>query len=149
MSYIEVSRRTFVKTAVAAGGGMALGFFVPGLPKALAATTTASPWVEGEGVEINAWLTIDENSIVTIRSPHTEMGQGALTSVAIMIAEALDVPWENVRSVMASANRHVTDGEVYVSTSTGGSNVVRRRHPHIMQAGASARARLTQAADDA
>ena len=149
MSYIEVSRRTFVKTAVAAGGGMALGFFVPGLPKALAATTTASPWVEGEGVEINAWLTIDENSIVTIRSPHTEMGQGALTSVAIMIAEELDVPWENVRSVMASANRHVTDGEVYVSTSTGGSNVVRRRHPHIMQAGASARERLKQAAADA
>jgi isoquinoline 1-oxidoreductase beta subunit len=149
MSYIEVSRRTFVKTAVAAGGGMALGFFVPGLPKVLAATTTASPWVEGEGVEINAWLTIDENSIVSIRSPHTEMGQGALTSVAIMIAEELDVPWANVRSVMASANRHVTDGEVYVSTSTGGSNVVRRRHPHIMQAGASARERLMQAAADA
>jgi isoquinoline 1-oxidoreductase beta subunit len=149
MSYIEVSRRTFVKTAVAAGGGMALGFFVPGLPKALAATTTASPWVEGEGVEVNAWLTIDENSIVNIRCPHTEMGQGALTSVAIMIAEELDVPWENVRSVMASANRHVAEGEVYVSMSTGGSALVRRRHTHIMQAGASARERLKQAAADA
>ena len=147
--FAEISRRTFIRTSVAAGGGLLLGFYVPGLPRALAATTDPDPWHDSDATEFNAWLTIDENNICTIRCPHTEMGQGALTSVSIMIAEELDMPWENIRAVMASANRHVTEGEVYVSMSTGGSNVVRRRHPHIMQAGASARERLRQAAAEA
>ena len=89
------------------------------------------------------------DGIVTVRCPHTEMGQGGMTSVGMMIAEELNVPWENIRVVLASANRHITEGEVYVDMSTGGSNLVRNRHPHIMQAGASARERLKQAAAEA
>src|SRR5690606_30684301 len=104
---------------------------------------------EAEGVEVNAWLTIDEDGVVTIRVPHTDMGQGALTAVAMMAAEELDVPWENVRAVFADPNRHVNNGEEYVTMSTGGSNTVRLRHPHIMQAGASARERLKEAAAQA
>jgi CO/xanthine dehydrogenase Mo-binding subunit len=84
--------------------------------------------------------------IVTIRVPHTEMGQGAMTSVAQLVAEELNVPWKDVRAVLADANRHVTQGNVYNDMSTGGSNLVRNRHPHLMQAGASARERLKEAA---
>jgi isoquinoline 1-oxidoreductase beta subunit len=150
MTHVDISRRTFIRTAIAAGGGMILGFSIPGLPKALAATAPGAAWMlDDDGTEINAWLTIDKDSIVTVRCPHTEMGQGGMTSVAIMIAEELDIPWDNVRAVMASANRHVTEGEVYVNMSTGGSNLVRNRHPHIMQAGASARERLKEAAAQA
>ncbi|MGA0825929.1 MAG: molybdopterin cofactor-binding domain-containing protein [Gemmobacter sp.] len=147
MNEMTLSRRSFIRTAVTAGGGMILGFVIPGVPKVLAEGVLPEAWKDpAGGAEINAWLTIDKNSIVTVRCPHTEMGQGALTSVAMMVAEELNVPWANIRTVLADANRHVTQGEVYVNMSTGGSNLVRNRHPHIMQAGASARERLREAA---
>lgn len=147
MTHMAVTRRTFVRTALAAGGGMVLGFHIPGASGALAGMVKPEAWEDlGDGVEINAWLTIDADGIVTIRCPHTEMGQGGYTSVTMLVAEELNVPWANVRAVMADANRHVTGGQEYVDMSTGGSNLVRNRHPHIMRAGASARERLKEAA---
>jgi isoquinoline 1-oxidoreductase beta subunit len=148
MTRMQISRRTFITTAIAAGGGMALGFHIPS--RAMAEAVSGRPWMDESGAtEVNAWLTIDTDGIVTVRCPHTEMGQGGMTSVSQLVAEELNVPWESVRCVLADANRHVTQGEVYVNMSTGGSNLVRNRHPHIMQAGASARERLKEAAAQA
>ncbi len=139
-----VTRRAVIRTMVGAGGGLLLGFRVPG---AVAAVVAPRPWTTPtDGAEINAWLTIDTAGAVTIRVPHTEQGQGALTSVSMLIAEELDVPWADVRAVFADINRHVNRGREYVVTSTHGSQLVRRQHPHIMQAGASARERLKAAA---
>ena len=146
MTHIEVTRRSFIVTSAMAGGGMLLGFHVP---KANAAAVNAKPWLnptDKEGVEVNAWLTIDPDGVVTIRVPHTEQGQGALTSVPMMIAEELHVDWKMVRAVFADANRHIRNNNEYVNMSTSGSNVVRSRYPHLMQAGASARERLKEAA---
>src|SRR5690606_8324766 len=64
------------------------------------------------------------------------------------VAEELDIPWENVRRVFADANRHVNNADLYVDTSTGGSTTVSRKHPYMMQAGASARERLRLAASN-
>jgi isoquinoline 1-oxidoreductase subunit beta len=139
-----LTRRALIRTMAGAGGGLVLGFHVPG---AFAAVVSPEPWTAPtDGVEINAWLTIDSDGTVTIRVPHTEQGQGGLTSVALMIAEELDVPWESVHAVFADMNRHVNRGEEYIATGTAGSQLVRLRHPHIMQAGASARERLKEAA---
>jgi isoquinoline 1-oxidoreductase beta subunit len=144
MSAVPVTRRHFLKVSAAAGGGMLIGFHLPG---AFAATVNAKPWTAPpEGAEINAWLAIDKDGNVTIRVPHTEMGQGALTAVSMMIAEELDVDWTRVRAVFADPNRHLRNGNEYKSMNTSGSAVVRRQHPHIMQAGASARERLKEAA---
>ncbi len=142
-----VSRRAVIRTMIGAGGGMVLGFRIPGT---FAAAVAPKPWTTPtDGVEINAWLTIAADGTVTIRVPHTEQGQGGLTSVAMLVAEELDVPWENIRAVFADMNRHVNDGEEYIVTSTHGSQLVRDQHPHIMQAGASARERLQEAAAEA
>ena len=147
MTKIDLSRRAFITTAVAAGGGLVLGFSIPTVAEAAAGAVSPEAWkAPVGGVEINAWLTIDSAGIVTVRVPHTEMGQGGMTSVAQLVAEELDVPWEKVRAVLADANRNVMEKDVYVDMSTGGSNLVRNRHPHIMQAGASARERLREAA---
>ena len=137
----NISRRALIRTMVGAGGCMILGFRMPG---AMASVVAPKPWTTPtDGVEINAWLTIDTDGTVAIRVPHTEQGQGALTSVSSMIAEELDVPWQNIRAVFADMNRHVTQGEEYIVTTTHGSQLVRQQHPHIMQAGASARERLS------
>jgi isoquinoline 1-oxidoreductase beta subunit len=143
VSAVPVTRRHFLK-ASAAGGGMLIGFCIP---EAFAASVQPKPWTSlPEGAEINAWLAIDKEGNVTIRVPHTEMGQGALTAVSMMIAEELDVDWTRVRAVFADPNRHLRNGNEYKSMNTSGSAVVRRQHPHIMQAGASARERLKEAA---
>jgi isoquinoline 1-oxidoreductase subunit beta len=144
MMQVEISRRTFIRTSLAAGGGLLLGFHIP---RALAADVESQPWTTPtNGVEINAWLTIDKDGVVTIRVPHTEMGQGALTSVAMMIAEELNVDWSKVQAVFADPNRHLRNNNEYKVMSTHGSMLVRLQHPHIMQAGASARERLKEAA---
>lgn len=147
MTQTTLSRRAFIQTSVAAGGGLLLGFHVP---EADAASVEAQPWkASTAGVEINAWLTIDRNGVVTVRVPHTEMGQGALTSVAMMIAEELNVDWSKIQAVFADPNRHLTRGREYKVMTTHGSQLVRLQHPHIMQAGASARERLKAAAAQA
>src|SRR6266567_3784956 len=144
MSNKTLTRRTFIHTSVAAGGGMLLGFHIP---TALAARIEPTPWkTPTGGVEVNAWLAIDKDNTVTIRIPHTEMGQGGLTSVALLIAEELDVEWSKIQTVFADANRHLRNNKEYIDMSTHGSMLVRFRHPHLMQAGASARERLKQAA---
>jgi isoquinoline 1-oxidoreductase beta subunit len=144
VSVAPVTRRHFLKVSAAAGGGMIIGFY---LPEALPASVQARPWTaQPQGAEINAWLAIDAEGNVTIRVPHTEMGQGALTSVCMMIAEELYVDWSRVRAVFADPNRHLRNGNEYKTMFTAGSAVVRRQHPHIMQAGASARERLKEAA---
>ena len=104
MNKMNFSRRNFLKVSASAAGGLMLGFHLP---------QAAEAGAHGAAVEINAWLTIDPNNIVSIVTPQTEMGQGAFTSVPMMIAEELDIPWENVRHVFADANRHVNNNNLY------------------------------------
>ena len=137
MNSVDFTRRSFLKVTASAAGGIMIGFHLP--LKAEAAG-------HGGPIEINAWLSIDPNNIVSIVTPQTEMGQGAFTAVPMMVAEELDVPWENVRHIFADANRHVNNDSLYTTTSTGGSRTVASRHPYMMQAGASARERLRVAA---
>ena len=141
-----VSRRGFIVTTAAVSGGMVLGFHLP----ARAAVTSAKARNESDGgTEVNAWLAIDKDNTVTIRVPHTEQGQGGMTSVALLVAEELDVEWSKVKAEFADFNRHLRNNKEYIETSTHGSQLVRMRHPHLMQAGASARERLKQAAAEA
>jgi isoquinoline 1-oxidoreductase beta subunit len=121
------------------------------MPVALAASigprtqsTTTAP-----GTEINAWIVIDKDGTVTMRIPHTEMGQGGITSVAMLIAEELNVDWAKIKTEFADANRHLRNNKEYKVMSTHGSQLVRLQHPHLMGAGASARERLKQAAAEA
>ena len=147
MTHANLSRRRFIQTAASAAGGLTLGFHIP---VAKAAMTGARPITAmPEGVEINAWLSIDTAGLVTIRVPHTEMGQGGMTSVAMLIAEELDCEWSKIQCVFADANRHVRNNKEYIVMSTHGSQLVRLQHPHLMLAGASARERLKEAAAQA
>src|SRR5919109_2841147 len=140
-----LSRRSFIQASVAAGGGLMLGFH---MPDALAASTGARPQstTTASGIEINAWIVIEKDGTVTLRIPHTEMGQGGITSVAMLIAEELNVDWSKIKTEFADANRHLRNNKEYKVMSTHGSQLVRLQHPHLMGAGASARERLKEAA---
>ena len=146
MTIKSLSRRGFVHTSASAAGGLLLGFHMPARAAVIGAKVVDVP---KDGVEVNAWLSIDPSGLVTIRIPHTEMGQGGITSVAMLIAEELDVEWAKIQCVFADANRHVRNNKEYIVMSTHGSQLVRLQHPHLMQAGASARERLKEAAAQA
>ncbi len=163
MKTMELDRRKFIVASASAAGGLMLGFHIP--TKANAAAIMDNPWMAGEGgQEVNAWLVIDPDNSVTIRVGQSEMGEGVFTGMPMLVAEELQCDWSKVRAVYASVNRHVqntaepymvasgaakeTDG-LYQRMSTGGSGAVRRSRLYLMQAGASGRERLKQAAADA
>jgi len=52
---------------------------------------------------INAWVKIDADNKITAIVPHSEMGQGAQTALAQMLADELDAKWEDVSFVEAPA----------------------------------------------
>ena len=150
----ELTRRNFIVTTAAAGGGMALGFYLPGAQVLAAATDlegaiAGKPWTpptDGAGAEVNAWLLIAPDDTVTIRVAMNEMGTGVFTSMPMIIAEELQCDWGKVKAEYASANRNLKEGRVYKWMVTSSGNAVTRSREYLQQAGASARERLIQAA---
>ncbi|MEP3421685.1 MAG: molybdopterin cofactor-binding domain-containing protein [Erythrobacter sp.] len=104
------SRRGFIGAGVLAGGGLLIGIGVrPGNPIG----SLASKVAPGAGEQlVNSWVKIDTNNIVTAIVPHCEMGQGAHSVLAQMLADELDAAWDNVRVMQAPA-----DGS-YIVTDT-------------------------------
>src|SRR6476661_4392956 len=82
---IGVSRRAFLVTTAAAGGGMLVAFYLPQLGRAGAAPTSADLFAP------NAFVRIGRDDSVTLVMPQVEMGQGTYTSMSMLIAEELEV----------------------------------------------------------
>ncbi len=149
MTKMEVSRRQFMITTAAVGGAMVVGFH---LPANAAEMTGNRPWYGGstpEGAEINAWIVVSPDNKCTIRVGQSEMGQGVMTSLPMLVAEELECGWDNVLAEYASANRSIKQGNVYERMGTGGSGAVRNSRPYLQLAGATARERLKEAAAQA
>jgi isoquinoline 1-oxidoreductase subunit beta len=143
----KISRRHFMITTAAVGGGLVLGFFLPSRGTA-AASIAAQPWTAPMigGAEVNAWLVIGSDDTVTIRVAQSEMGQGVFTGLPLLVAEELECDWQKVSAEYASANRSLRENRVYQRMATGGSRAVRASREYLQQAGASARVRLIAAA---
>jgi isoquinoline 1-oxidoreductase beta subunit len=143
----NLSRRSFITTAVTAAGGFALGIGIG--ESADAATLSVRPWGDEAARypgEINAWVVINPDDSVIIRYGRAEMGQGSFTALPQILTEELECDWAFVKPEYASANRNLRDNKVYGSLSTGGSRAVRETGQMVQQAGASARERLIAAA---
>ena len=144
MTRIKTSygRRSFIKTTVLAGGGMMLGF------SWLAGCKLDSP--NGElalpenWYELNGFLKIGENGVVTIMSPNPEIGQNVKTSMPMIVAEELDVDWKQVIVEQAPLNT-----DIFTRQLAGGSQSIRQGWKSLRMAGATARHMLRQAAAQA
>ena len=88
------SRRTFLLASVAATGGLVLGWSL--LPPRQRLTTHQPLAVQPGQVALNGWLKIGSDDRVTVMVPKSEMGQGVLTALAMMVAEELDADWQRV-----------------------------------------------------
>src|SRR6185369_1568296 len=76
---------------------------------------TALPGDLGAAPTLDAWLAIDPNGMVTIFTGKVEIGQGALTALAQIAAEELDLPLAQVS--MVSGDTSLTPDEGYTSGS--------------------------------
>jgi len=133
----NLSRRAFLQ----AGAGLTLALNIPGvIAKAAAATT-------GSSFAANAFVTVGSDNSVTVFAKHLEMGQGAYTGLATLVAEELDAAWPQVRVEGAPA-----DAKRYNNLSwgqlqgTGGSSAMANSFEQMRKAGATARAMLVAAA---
>jgi isoquinoline 1-oxidoreductase subunit beta len=53
------------------------------------------------GKALSPWVSIAADGTISIMSPATEMGQGSMTSLPLVIAEELDADWNKVRVIPA------------------------------------------------
>ena len=83
---------------------------------------------------------------ILIRYQRSEMGQGSMTALPMMIAEELQCDWSKVRIEYASSNRSVRENRVYGNMYSHGSMSVRESQKKMQQVGASARERIIAAA---
>ena len=131
-----LSRRTFVKIGVVAGAGLtlAVSYRVMSGPDAPLADATFAP---------NAFLRIDTDGSITVVVNRSEMGQGVATALPQLVAEELDVPWDQVSFAFAPA--HPAYGRFGMQVTGGSTSVSQSREP-LREAGAKARWMLREAA---
>lgn len=137
------NRRSFLKVSAAAGGGMAIGFSwlascTPESQEEVISKTLTPP---DEWFEINGYLKIGDNGVVTIMSPNPEIGQNVKTAMPMIVAEELDVDWENVIVKQAPLNTNAFRRQV-----AGGSQSIRQSWEGLRMAGGTAKAMLVAAA---
>src|SRR5438132_545476 len=139
-----MNRRKFIlRSAAAAGGGLALGFNLPfGLSSAAAQAAAAA------GAEINAWVFVKPNDTCVIRIARSEMGQGTLTGLAQLVVEELECDWKKVATEQFTAGQNLARKRVWGEMSTGGSRGIRISQDYVRRGGAAARMMLLQAAAD-
>ena len=133
------SRRTFLVTSAAAGGGLLLGVY---LPRSIGAKAQVADGIFAP----NAFLRIRPDDSITLIMPQVEMGQGTYTSMSMLIAEELEVDLVKVILEAAPPSDKLYANPLLGFQVTGGSTSVPGFWEPLRRAGATARVRLIQAA---
>jgi CO/xanthine dehydrogenase Mo-binding subunit len=133
-----VNRRSFLNSSALAGGGLMLSF---SWLNSFARGEKKLPGTTDELVELNGYLKIAKNGIVTVMSPNPEGGQNVKTSMPMIVAEELDIDWKNVIVEQAPLNT-----KLYNRQFIGGSQAILSSWKTLRTAGATARQMLIQAA---
>jgi isoquinoline 1-oxidoreductase beta subunit len=94
------TRRAFIGTGALVGGGFVLGLTGAAFSPSRHSVRSDDPEALGE---LNTWILITPDNVVTVLVPHCEMGQGAQTALAMMAAEEMDADWNLVRVKEAPA----------------------------------------------
>jgi isoquinoline 1-oxidoreductase subunit beta len=95
---------------------------------------------EQAGKALSPWVSIAAEGTITIMSPATEMGQGSMTSLPLIIAEELDADWSKVRVVPAPPIDAIYGNPGFAGMMyTAGSNAVTSYYRPLRVFGAQVR----------
>jgi isoquinoline 1-oxidoreductase subunit beta len=136
LNAIELSRRAFLTTGLAVGGGLLLTLNLPRAARAgepIAVRPAA-------GAELNPFISIAPDGIVTIVAKNPEVGQGSKTMLPMLVAEELDADWSQVRAEQALLN------PIYGPQFAGGSMDTPLNWEPMRRVGAAGRQMLILAA---
>jgi len=100
-----------------------------------------APLPVGHAFRFNPWVSISSDGTVLVTIERSEMGQGIITTLAMLVAEELDYPLERIRTEFAPVD-HAYDNPVIGMQITVGSMSVHNAWMHVRRAGADARERL-------
>jgi len=88
----KFTRRALLTTGGLVGGGLVLGITMA--PNRLKIASDVA--LEEDEVFLNTWVKISPDNQVTVITPHSEMGQGSNTALAMMLADEMDADWDLV-----------------------------------------------------
>jgi isoquinoline 1-oxidoreductase beta subunit len=137
MDAVHTSRRGFLRSS-ATGAALTIGFALPAAA-ARVQPAAAKPFVP------SAYLRIGSDGLVTVVCGSSEMGQGVLTAIPMLVAEELDADWSRVRVEQAPVDQAYAN-PLFGMQATGGSTTVRAHWEPMRKAGAAAREMLVAAA---
>jgi nicotinate dehydrogenase subunit B len=134
--YAGLSRRQFLRL----GGGLVVLFSYGDLIAQEGRRGFGG--TQGTPPDFNAFLRIEENGRVTCFAGKVELGQGVVTSLAQILAEELDVPFESVDMILGDTDLCPWD------MGTFGSRSIKYLGPTLREAAAEAKAILIDLAAD-
>ncbi len=137
----KIGRRSFIRNAGLASGGLVIGFNWLASCKMTPEQVNSLP---KEWFELNGFLKVGDNGLVTIMSPNPEIGQNVKTSMPMIVAEELDVAWKDVIVEQAPLNT-----DIFTRQLAGGSQSIRQGWESLRMAGATAKHMLKEAAAQA
>src|ERR1044071_4387384 len=136
MKTITISRRQFLKST----GALIVSFnLMPPAGKVFAQFATL-PSGDIDPTQLDSWLAITPDGLVTFYTSKVEIGTGTITALAQIVAEEMDVPFEKIKMDSGDTSRTIEQG------STVGSRTIERAGPQIRQAAAAARQELLKRA---
>src|SRR5258705_6677640 len=138
------SRRDVLKVGLGAGGALFVIFGIPSIAKHFQQDTNIASMVAEAKAEAapfapNAFIRIDREGAVTLVMPMVEMGQGAYTSLAMLLAEELEVGLDQVKLEHAPPNDALYGNAILHRHLTAMSSSILAFWPPLRQAGAVAR----------
>jgi isoquinoline 1-oxidoreductase subunit beta len=137
MATATLDRRSFLRFTALAGGGLLVAAYLEPVAQLAAQGPPPSP----AGFAPNAFVRIGPDNVVTIISKNPEIGQGIKTSLPMIIADELEVDWEQVRIEQADL-----DESMYGRQNAGGSTATPTNWDPMRQVGAVIRETLIAAA---
>ena len=132
----SLSRRAFLSAGLAAGGGLLLTLSLPRTADGHEPTGLG----EGAAAELNPFISIAPDGLITIVAKNPEIGQGMKTTLPMLIAEELDAEWSQVRTEQALLN------PIYGEQFAGGSMATPLNWEPMRRVGAAGRQMLVLAA---
>lgn len=136
-----ITRRRFLQAAAGLQVGVVVSRLDPtkwliGKPGDGAVTAEAAAALQAAGAAVGTFIRIDPSGVCTIITPKPDVGQGLRTSLSMLVAEELEVEWEDVRIEQALPN------PAFGGQGVGGSGSIRQGYTPLRTAGATARAML-------
>ncbi|MFN8344084.1 MAG: molybdopterin cofactor-binding domain-containing protein [Spirosomataceae bacterium] len=126
-----MKRRDFLHLSLTSGGALLFGF----------RTVASSQKMTGGETELNGFILITPANEITIIAPRADIGQGVKTSLPMLIAEELEVEWQQIKVEQAQLNP-----KKYGAQGGGGSDAIPYSYPIMRKIGAAAREMLVTAA---